>query len=168
MNPQVLFSMIPFYKREGHLLRFDPHLERSVDGGKHWDEYIFSSHISSYSLADFFRLNNFAPSQLLLQANNRKSFLTSSDGGENWQIINDSLPDDMKIMAVDPHNPNFLYATSLQVFMGRRTSKTTLYQSIDAGKTWVEMAVFDNISMHKLQVHPENKDLLFNTFAKLA
>lgn len=150
INPQILFSM---FTPRGNLSSLPSTLYRSLDGGVHWSRYFNFSTLAAYHSASLFSLNYFGYPQLVRQSNDRNSLLNSSDGGESWLTLVDSLQRDIDIVTIDPHNSDIVYGVH---------QSNALHKSIDAGKTWVEIETWGNGSrFEKLQIHPADSNLLF-------
>ena len=88
---------------------------------------------------------------------------TSGDGGLNWELVDDWLPNlAVCCLAFDPNNPDIMYAgTGEGFFNGDALGGAGIYKSTDAGRTWEQLpatADWDNVC--RIAVSPEDGDVI--------
>jgi len=125
-NPDILYAgTIHYYPLPLDTLMYG--IDRSLDGGLTWTFYPLSA-----SVADIeFDLTN--PD--IIYAGGGKIF-KSTDGGESWFEIADYS---VKSLRVDPDNPSHIVAG---------TYGNGLYESFDAGSTWIHLESSGNIGKY--------------------
>lgn len=89
--------------------------------------------------------------------------IKSTDGGTTWQpIFDDVAPAPMGAVAIDPNNPDILYAgtgeanASSYSFFG-----VGMFKSTDAGATWSGIGLEDTRYIGRIAIDPENSNRLF-------
>lgn len=120
-------------------------LYKSVDGGINWDKIGFEN---SERIANVIVNPNNSDEIFvgvlgaLWSDSDERGVYKSEDGGKTWaQILYDGPSTGCADLAMDPTNPNVLYASMWEF---RRTGwsfnsggeKSALYKSVDGGKTW--------------------------------
>ncbi|MAJ32654.1 MAG: hypothetical protein CMC18_08460 [Flavobacteriaceae bacterium] len=120
-------------------------LYKSVDGGINWDKIGFEN---SERIANVIVNPNNSDEIFvgvlgaLWSDSDERGVYKSEDGGKTWaQVLYDGPSTGCADLAMDPTNPNILYASMWEF---RRTGwsfnsggeKSALYKSIDGGKTW--------------------------------
>ena len=88
------------------------------------------------------------------------SFLKTTDGGENWNILaTNGLAIDARItkIIVDHINPDIVYILTGKGRFG--CSPPNLFRSIDGGSNWVEIATFADIL--DIDLHPTDSDIIY-------
>ena len=120
-------------------------LYKSVDGGINWDKIGFEN---SERIANVIVNPNNSDEIFvgvlggLWSDSDERGVYKSEDGGKTWtQILYDGPSTGCADLAMDPTNPNILYASMWEF---RRTGwsfnsggeKSALYKSVDGGKTW--------------------------------
>lgn len=100
-----------------------------------------------------------APSQadtLYLAA--KRDLQVSRDGGNTWKTLTDALPSQISALAVDPTNPQKLYAG---------VEGAGMFKSTDGGKTWqavnngIELTPGARESISAIAIDPENANLIY-------
>ncbi|MFN0156788.1 MAG: glycosyl hydrolase [Bacteroidota bacterium] len=146
---------------------------KSVDGGKSWKNVGLkrSEHIGKIVIdprnSDIVYVAAQGP---LWGPGGDRGLFKSTDGGATWDsVLYISKHTGVTDIAMDPRNPDVLYAASYQ----RRRHVWTLinggpesaiYKSVDAGKTWNKLAgglPGDDVGRIGLAISPVNPDMLF-------
>ena len=88
---------------------------------------------------------------------------TSADGGLNWEVVDDWLPNlAVCCLALDPNNPDVMYAgTGEGFFNSDALGGAGIYKSVDSGETWEQLpatADWDNVC--RIAVSPEDSDVI--------
>ena len=89
----------------------------------------------------------------------------TTDAGQHWRNISDGFfkSGSVGAISVSNSNPNILY-----VGMGEHAPRGVMtahgdgvYKSIDAGETWVHLGLEKTQHISRIQIHPENPDILW-------
>ncbi len=129
----------------GRHLSFGDGIYRSIDDGKTWKNMGIkkSEHISKIivhpSNPDIIWVASQGP---LWSSGGQRGLYKSTDGGKTWKrTLGDDQWTGVTDMAIDPRNPNRIYAATWQrhrtvaAYMGGGF-KTAIYRSEDGGETW--------------------------------
>ena len=154
-NPWECFSVIvdPVNSQTVYTGLFLDGILKSADAGANW----------SYS--NYGMLGVASPTEVVLHPSNPEAIYVgghggyesggifkSNDGGLNWQTINNGLTNlgkSVKCLAVNPNNPEIMYAGT----------SGGLFTSMDSGNTWLQNTNFkDNII-----IHPINSSIIYAT-----
>jgi uncharacterized repeat protein (TIGR01451 family) len=78
------------------------------------------------------------------------------DGGLTWNSSSNGLPAAIAHIAIDPTNPNVLYACS-------DTGRTAgFYKSVDAGANWAETSAgLETVFIYRIAIDPKNTQTLY-------
>jgi len=83
----------------------------------------------------------------------------TTTGGQSWFPLDDFMGNlGVACMAIDPTNPNIIYAGTGEVFQGAGIFKTT-----DGGVTWAHLSSTASPSFHyvgRLAIHPSNSQII--------
>ena len=88
----------------------------------------------------------------------------TTDGGQYWQNISDGYFKTAAVgaLAVSTSDPNVIYAgmgeTSIR---GNVSHGDGIYKSVDAGLSWQHMGLADTRHIGKIQIHPQNPDIVY-------
>ena len=87
----------------------------------------------------------------------------STDYGANWVPIFDGQPTgSIGAIAVAPSNPNIIYVgTGAGIIRPDLAVGDGVYKSIDAGKTWTHLGLFDTQMIANIDVDPKDPNRLF-------
>src|SRR5687767_4121702 len=88
----------------------------------------------------------------------------TQDGGITWKPISDGFFGTAAIgaLAVSTADPNVIYAgTGETSIRGNVSHGDGIYKSVDGGRTWRNMGLKDTRHIGKIQIHPENPDLVY-------
>ncbi len=146
---------------------------KSEDGGATWINMGLknSEHVSRIDIhpenSDIIRVASQGP---LWSPGGDRGFFLSTDGGETWKkTLGDDQYTGVTDFAVDPRNPNWIYAATWQhhrtvaAWMGGGP-KTKIYLSSDGGNSWKELKNgLPKGSMGKigLAISPQNPDVVY-------
>lgn len=152
---------------------FGDGIYKSEDGGSTWTNMGLknSEHISRIDIhpenSDIIRVASQGP---LWSAGGDRGFYLSTDGGATWKkTLGDNEYTGVTDFAVDPRNPNWIYAATWQhhrtvaAWMGGGP-KTKIYLSDDGGNSWKELKNgLPKESMGKigLAISPQNPDVVY-------
>ncbi|MBN1223828.1 MAG: glycosyl hydrolase [Candidatus Aminicenantes bacterium] len=148
---------------------------RSLNGGKTWDNMGLkkTQHISKIIIdpndSDIIYVAAEGP---LWSEGGERGVYKSTDGGKNWNpALEISKDTGVTDIALDPSNPDILYAAAYQ----RRRSvaafiaggpESGIYKSLDAGKNWRKLAVGlpkGDMGRIGLAVSPHDPDVVYAT-----
>ncbi len=96
---------------------------KSVDGGSNFEDIGFSGNFVTYT-----GVHNVGASTFITVSIYGGEFYISSDGGENWNLLNSGLPGSPYDVAFSPNIANCIYAA---------VSFGGIYKTIDGGLNWV-------------------------------
>ncbi len=88
----------------------------------------------------------------------------TTDGGTYWRNVSDGYFNTAAVgaIAVSESDPNVIYAgTGEASIRGNVVHGDGVYKSTDAGKTWKNMGLNDTRHIGKIQIHPQNPDLVY-------
>ncbi|MFN3192591.1 MAG: WD40/YVTN/BNR-like repeat-containing protein [Aureliella sp.] len=87
----------------------------------------------------------------------------TEDGGSNWTNISDGyFGGSIGSVAVAPSNANILYVGGGEVTIrGNVSHGNGMWKSIDGGKTWKHIGLEDSHCIPRLQIDPENPDIVY-------
>jgi len=88
----------------------------------------------------------------------------TTDAGLNWANISDGFFDVASVGAVDvaDSDPNVIYVgTGSACIRGNVSIGRGVYKSVDAGKSWTFSGLRDAGQIGRIQVHPDNPDLVY-------
>ena len=127
---------------------------KSADAGANW----------SYS--NYGMLGVASPTEVVLHPSNPEAIYVgghggyegggifkSNDSGLNWQTINNGLTNlgkSVKCLAVNPNNPEMMYAST----------SGGLFTSMDSGNTWTQNT---NLPLDNIIIHPINSSIIYAT-----
>src|SRR5947209_2411298 len=102
------------------------------------------------------------PNVVYIGVNNGGVWKTD-DYGRTWNPLFDSQPTgSIGAIAIAPSDPNIIYAGSGEGLMRPDLSVGDgMYKSIDAGKTWAHIGLFDAQQIPQIAIDPRNPDRLF-------
>lgn len=86
------------------------------------------------------------------------------DGGLTWKCISDGFFGTAAIgaLAVSTADPNIIYAgTGETSIRGNVSHGDGIYKSTDAGRTWRNMGLKDTRHIGKIQIHPQNPEIVY-------
>ncbi len=86
------------------------------------------------------------------------------DGGTYWENISDGFFTSSAVgaMAVSPSDPNVIYVgTGEASIRGDVSWGDGVYKSTDAGKSWRNVGLSDTHHIGKIQIHPQNPDIVY-------
>ena len=157
----------------GRHVGFGDGLYRSTDGGQSWENIGLkqSEHISKIIVhPDNPQILFVAAQGPLWSKGGERGFYRSADGGKTW--TNTLQPNEwtgVTDIAIDPRNPNRLYAATWQrhrtvaAYMGGGPG-SGLYRSEDGGLSWVQLKQglpASNMGKIGLAISPQNPDVLY-------
>ena len=88
----------------------------------------------------------------------------TTDGGTYWHNVSDGYFNTAAVgaLAVSQSDPNVIYAgMGESSIRGNVVHGDGVYKSTDAGRTWRHMGLTDTRHIGKIQIHPENPDLVY-------
>ncbi|MEA2530057.1 MAG: hypothetical protein QOG89_1701 [Thermomicrobiales bacterium] len=86
------------------------------------------------------------------------------DGGLTWRNVSDGSFNTAAVgaIAVSESDPNVIYAgTGETTIRGNVSHGDGVYKSTDGGKTWRNVGLKDTRHIGRIQIHPQNPDLLY-------
>lgn len=147
-NPHIIYAGTMFNFSAG----INGKLFKSTDCGATWDTLIQTG-----SYRDIL----FDPTDADIIYAVSGAILRSSDAGSTWELRVNGIRIDFETsvgsLAIDPQNPEILYAGTGGFFGG------TLYKSTDAGNNWNDLASGDTLTdgIISLAIDPENTDIIY-------
>ncbi|MGI9545909.1 MAG: WD40/YVTN/BNR-like repeat-containing protein [Flavobacteriaceae bacterium] len=148
-------------------------LFKSTDGGANWNKIGFdNSERIANVIVNPVNSNEIYVGVLgaLWSDSDERGIYKSSDGGQSWdQLLYINPKTGCADLAMDPENPNILYASMWEF---RRTawsfesggSNSALYKSTDAGKSWNKIHngfPTGNLGRLAIAIAPSNTDILY-------
>lgn len=88
----------------------------------------------------------------------------TQDGGNTWKNISDGFfkTSSVGAITVSPANPNVIYVGMGECCLrGNISHGDGVYKSIDNGKTWKHMGLSAARHIARIQVHPQNSDIVY-------
>ncbi len=88
----------------------------------------------------------------------------TEDGGMNWRNVSDGYFNTAAIgaLAVSEADPNVIYAGTGETSIRNQVSHGDgVYKSEDAGRTWKHLGRSDTRYIGKIQIHPDNPDIVY-------
>ena len=88
----------------------------------------------------------------------------TTDAGATWRNISDGYFNTAAIgaLAVSVSDPNVIYAGTGETSIRNQVSHGDgVYKSTDGGQTWTHLGLSDTRYIGKIQIHPENPDLVY-------
>ncbi|MEM7132030.1 MAG: glycosyl hydrolase [Chloroflexota bacterium] len=88
----------------------------------------------------------------------------TTDGGLYWQNVSDGFFNTAAVgaIAVAMSDSNVLYAgTGETSIRGNVSHGDGVYKSVDGGRTWQHMGLTDTRHIGKIQIHPQNPDIVY-------
>lgn len=87
----------------------------------------------------------------------------STDGGTTWTNIGLAQTKIISKIAINPQNPNIIYAATMGLPFERNTDRG-LYKTIDGGATWTKVLyVSDQAGVSDLLLDPQNPNIIYAT-----
>lgn len=138
-------------------------LHLSTNGGDNWENVLMSQlDYDAFQYADF---ANSAPYNIAYAAMNSQDgeggFYKSTDGGNNWTVINTGLQAGVKkAVWIQSENENAEVVYGLSGIPG---SYFSAFKSTDGGSNWVDLNLHTapDQSLTCLSVHPENSAVIY-------
>ena len=130
-------------------------LYRSIDGGKNWST-LGGGRIRAFEISLTQPNTVYAFSYYHDAKRDGYYVQKSEDAGESWTIVSGNLTDsnstmwDINILAIDPTDPNIIYAAG----------HNGVYKSMDGGKGWIQTMLADSGSFQALVIDPQNPDII--------
>ena len=88
----------------------------------------------------------------------------TTDAGNSWTAMFDDQPSiSIGAVAIDPSNPNVVYAGTGEVNPGGGSvayGGTGLYRSMDGGVSWNNIGLAESGAIGRIVIHPNNPDLI--------
>jgi photosystem II stability/assembly factor-like uncharacterized protein len=97
-------------------------------------------------------------SETMYLARDKSGLYKTVDGGKNWFLINDGLPDfTVTSLTIDPHNPDL-------IFLGLYDKG--LFRSTDQGASWIKFDTDFNLNgtISSLVIDPRNPERIFGIY----
>ncbi len=145
---------------------------KSTDGGQSWNGLLTCSEASCQGVSDFALLPTNPPT--LVAAVNGIGIARSVDGGGEWTLITNGLPNPNQVsvqrILLDAHrsDPTVLYA-SIHLGIQGTYDGAALFKSSDAGQNWSSVRIGpENFNFcgqqcwysHEVAAHPTNPDVV--------
>ena len=88
----------------------------------------------------------------------------TNDGGQFWRNVSDGYFNTAAVgaLAVSTADPNVIYTgTGETSIRGNVSHGDGIYKSVDAGLSWRHMGLSDTRHIGKIQIHPNNPDIVY-------
>src|SRR5690348_14018660 len=87
----------------------------------------------------------------------------STDAGKTWQFVGLKESQDIGMIAVDPHDPNRVFAAAMGHVYGPNAERG-IFRSLDGGKTWKKVLyVNEYVSGDDVEIDPANPNIVYAT-----
>jgi photosystem II stability/assembly factor-like uncharacterized protein len=87
----------------------------------------------------------------------------STDAGKTWQFIGLKETQDIAMIAVDPHNPDRVFAAAMGHVYGPNPERG-IFRSLDGGKTWKKVLYTNEyVSGDDVEIDPANPNIVYAT-----
>jgi hypothetical protein len=137
----------------------------SRDGGRTWTDVTAripglppAGHVTRIEASPFDAATAFLSVDRHRQEDYRPYLYVTSDFGETWKALHETLPQEGPVHVVrqDPRNPQLLYVGT----------EFGLFVSLDAGKIWLPVRQLPPVAVHDLVVHPRDPELVIATHGR--
>jgi photosystem II stability/assembly factor-like uncharacterized protein len=137
----------------------------SRDGGRTWTDVTAripglppAGHVTRIEASPFDAATAFLSVDRHRQEDYRPYVYVTSDFGETWKALHETLPQEGPVHVVrqDPRNPQLLYVGT----------EFGLFVSLDAGKDWLPVRQLPPVAVHDLVVHPRDPELVIATHGR--
>ena len=138
----------------------DGSLKKSVDGGLNWRDLGQPAGGTTVVAIDPRNPNiMFAGENLSYAGDNPATYESSAvfksvDGGANWSQVLDLKGGGIRSLAIDPYNPDIIYAGS----MGK-VQKPGFFRSVDGGENWTQ--VHERDGPFSIAIDPHNPGVVY-------
>ncbi|MDO8625985.1 MAG: hypothetical protein Q7K39_00805 [Candidatus Magasanikbacteria bacterium] len=164
--PVQYLTADPFAAKRIYVAAAQKGLFRSDNAGEEW--YDMSGNIAGYSGAlNFYRLILHPSKKANLFWISKYGILHSEDGGATWkdlQLITPPGGVNIYAFAVNPQNDKEMYYTGTILNEKGVPVRSTLYKTVDGGKTWVTKKLPTNTIPVYLYVHVKDGKVIFLGF----
>jgi len=101
--------------------------------------------------------------QIVYAASAAGGIFKTTDGGINWTAIFDDYgPQSMGAVAIDPDNPDLIYAgTGEANASGDSYEGTGIYKSTDAGQSWTLIGLPESYHIGRILIDPSNSQKIY-------
>ena len=137
----------------------------SRDGGRTWTDVTAripglppAGHVTRIEASPFDAATAFLSVDRHRQEDYRPYLYVTSDFGETWKALHETLPQEGPVHVVrqDPRNPQLLYVGT----------EFGLFVSLNAGKIWLPVRQLPPVAVHDLVVHPRDPELVIATHGR--
>ena len=126
-------------------------LYESTDGGLTW---VFkSSNMGSANVRD---VAGTPVDPSLVLAATKTGMFKSSDFGQNWRLVPLLPLGEYNAVAIDPHDPDFMYACA-----GGFTGFVGIFKTTDGGNTWIEKSPIPDLPVTSIAIRQDNSDIVY-------
>jgi photosystem II stability/assembly factor-like uncharacterized protein len=140
-------------------------LFKTTNGGGNWN----SAGLSGFTSVDILAIDPRNPSTLYVRAGDRIRcppqrvpvpggfdgcgwLYKTTNGGTSWSLLNSGLPNFITDLAIDPQNPNTLYAGS----------SFGVFRSVDGGANWNALnSGLTSLSVSALAISPNDPNTVY-------
>jgi photosystem II stability/assembly factor-like uncharacterized protein len=125
---------------------------KSTDGGASWSAVNEGLPIQPYGYVSVSALTIDTKNSAMLYAGTGNGVFKSTNGGASWSAANAGLTQSISSLAIDPLNPNTIYAGTIDNGVFKSTDRGSTWSAVNFGLTtlMVESLVIDQQDPHRL------------------
>lgn len=156
------------------------HIFKTADGGKTWEEMANGFPMDEEANVWVISIADSNPNVVYAGTNAHSCIAQNPkptkelgvyktmDGGKSWKAVNNGLSNkNIYALAVDPQNPNIIYAGVGHGHQEEESHKG-LYRSADGGESWKYIEDLPWAEVSHIRFHPKNSAIILVSFGEVA